>query len=68
MTSVLRISRRCEGYGSIGFRVAQGTKMFENKWNILKIASLVLVLAGMAALVMTIMMGQNDAQGLLGSP
>jgi|GEM_PF-1877242 hypothetical protein len=42
--------------------------MFENKWNILKIASLVLVLAGMAALVMTIMMGQNDAQGLLGSP
>jgi hypothetical protein len=41
---------------------------FENKWSILKIASLVLVLAGMAALVMTIMMGQNGAQGLPGSP
>jgi hypothetical protein len=36
---------------------------FENKWNLLKIASLVLVLAGVAALVLTIMMGQHGAQG-----
>jgi len=38
-------------------------RMSENNWYVLKIASLVLAVVGMTVLVMTIMMGQNGAQG-----
>jgi len=37
--------------------------MSEDNWNVLKITSLVIVLAGVVALVMTIVMGQSGAQG-----
>jgi len=37
--------------------------MSENNWYVLKIVSLVLAVVGMTILVMTIMMGQNGAQG-----
>jgi hypothetical protein len=38
-------------------------RMSENNWYVLKIASLVLAVVGMTVLVITIMMGQNGAQG-----
>lgn len=37
--------------------------MSENEWSVLKIASLVLAVVGMTALVLTIVMGHNGVQG-----
>ena len=64
MTSVLPSLPRCSRNSAArasGLRKEK--RMSEYKWYVLKIASLVLAVMGMAALVMTIVMGQNGAQG-----
>ena len=45
------------------FGVHKERKMSENEWSVLKIASLVLAVVGMTALVLTIAMGHNGVQG-----
>jgi hypothetical protein len=53
--------REIRQHGPRGLRKEK--RMSENSWYVLKIASLVLAVMGMTVLVMTIMMGQNGAQG-----
>jgi hypothetical protein len=53
--------REIRQHGPRGLRKEK--RMSENNWYVLKIVSLVLAVVGMTVLVMTIMMGQNGAQG-----
>jgi hypothetical protein len=61
---VLPYLQEFEKFGSTGLGgLRKEKRMSENSWYVLKIASLILAVMGMTVLVMTIMMGQNGAQG-----